>query len=128
MSIVHCLIHHVNCYYIYLISVMCYTYYSTYYNSIFCVIYYRVVVKINLYQCQCQCQVSFFAYYMGAPSGWFLRLLYGGPHRSIYSLTMWGPLQISFFIQKNNAIVYSHTPAMGVRDHVIPVNISKTMV
>ena len=31
---------------------MCYTYYS----SIFCLIYYRVVVKINLHQCQCQCQ------------------------------------------------------------------------
>ena len=41
---------------IYLISAMCYTYYSTYYSSIFCLIYYRVVVKINLYQCQCQCQ------------------------------------------------------------------------
>ena len=40
---------------IYLISAMCYTYYSTYYSSIFCLIYYRVVVKINLYQCQCQC-------------------------------------------------------------------------
>ena len=43
----HCLIHYLNCYYIYLISAMC---------SIFCWIYYRVVVKINLYQCQCQCQ------------------------------------------------------------------------
>ena len=42
----HCLIHYLNCYYIYLISAMC---------SIFCWIYYRVVVKINLYQCQCQC-------------------------------------------------------------------------
>ena len=52
----HCLIHYLNCYYIYLISAMCYTYYSTYYSSIFCWIYYRVVVKINLYQCQCQCQ------------------------------------------------------------------------
>ena len=41
---------------IYLKSAMCYTYYSTYYSSIFCLIYYRVVVKINLYQCQCQCQ------------------------------------------------------------------------
>ena len=41
----HCLIHYLNCYYIYLISAMC---------SIFCWIYYRVVVKINLYQCQCQ--------------------------------------------------------------------------
>ena len=41
---------------IYLISAMCYTYYSTYYSNIFCLIYYRVVVKINLYQCQCQCQ------------------------------------------------------------------------
>ena len=41
---------------IYLISAMCYTYYSTYYSGIFCLIYYRVVVKINLHQCQCQCQ------------------------------------------------------------------------
>ena len=44
----HCLIHYLNCYYIYLISAMC---------SIFCWIYYRVVVKINLYQCQCQCHI-----------------------------------------------------------------------
>ena len=54
----HCLIHYLNCYYIYLISAMC---------SIFCWIYYRVVVKINLYQCQCQCQnnafkISYFLY------------------------------------------------------------------
>ena len=27
------------------------------YCSIFCLIYYRVVVKINLYQCQCQCHL-----------------------------------------------------------------------
>ena len=47
----HCLIHYLNCYYIYLISAMC---------SIFCWIYYRVVVKINLYQCQCQCQINDF--------------------------------------------------------------------
>ena len=45
----HCLIHYLNCYYIYLISAMC---------SIFCWIYYRVVVKINLYHCQCQCQYN----------------------------------------------------------------------
>ena len=45
----HCLIHYLNCYYIYLISAMC---------SIFCWIYYRVVVKINLYQCQCHSYFS----------------------------------------------------------------------
>ena len=42
---------------IYIISAMCYTYYCTYYSSIFCLIYYRVVVKINLYQCQCQAPI-----------------------------------------------------------------------
>ena len=57
ICITHCLIHYVNCYYIYLISAMCYTYYSTYYSCIFCLIYYRVVVKIYLYQCQCQCHL-----------------------------------------------------------------------
>ena len=46
--------------------------------------------------------------YVGAPLDNFLRLLYGGPLRSVFSLTwgplrsiflltMWGPLQISFF-------------------------------
>ena len=34
---------------------------------------------------------------MVAPSDHFLCLLCGGPLRSIYLLTMWGPLQISFF-------------------------------
>ena len=42
MCIMHCLIHYINCYNIYLKSAMC---------SILCVIYYRVIVKINLYQC-----------------------------------------------------------------------------
>ena len=36
--------------------------------------------------------MSFFAYYMGPPSGQFLRLLYGVPLRSVSSLTMWAPL------------------------------------
>ena len=42
-------------------------------------------------------QFSFFAYYMGAPSDLFLRLLYGGPLVSISSLTIWGPPRMSFF-------------------------------
>ena len=42
-------------------------------------------------------QVTFFAYYMGAPSGQFLCLLYEGPLRSILLLTMWGLPQIRFF-------------------------------
>ena len=56
---------------IYLISAMCYTYYSTYYSSIFCLIYYRVVVKINLYQCQCQCQYIIILY-IGKTDPYFL--------------------------------------------------------
>ena len=55
-------------------------------------------------------QISFFAHYMGASSGKFLRLLYveapldnflrllyGAPLRSVSSLTIWGPPQINFF-------------------------------
>ena len=54
----HCLIHYVNCYYIYLISAMC---------SIICLIYYRVVVKINLYQCHCQCQYNLLKFCQPSP-------------------------------------------------------------
>ena len=42
-------------------------------------------------------RVSFFAYYMGSPSDQFLRLLCGGPLRSVSSHTIWGHPQISFF-------------------------------
>ena len=55
--------------------------------------------------------VSFCAYYMGAPSDQFLWILHvyggplrsvsslttGGPLRSASSLTIWGPPQVSFF-------------------------------
>ena len=36
-------------------------------------------------------QISFFAYYMDVPSDIFLCILYGGPLRSVSSLTIWGP-------------------------------------
>ena len=36
-------------------------------------------------------QTSFFAYYMGVPSDLFLHILYGGPLKSVSSLTIWGP-------------------------------------
>ena len=41
--------------------------------------------------------ISFFAYCIGTPSGQFLRLLYGGPLRSISLLTMWGTPKVNFF-------------------------------
>ena len=41
-------------------------------------------------------QTCFFAYYMGAPSDQFLRVLHGGPHRSISSFTIWGVLDFFF--------------------------------
>ena len=44
MCIMYYLIYGINGYYIYIKSTLC---------SIFCLIYYRVVIKINLCQCQC---------------------------------------------------------------------------
>ena len=37
-------------------------------------------------------------YYYGASSDLFLHILYGGPLRSVYLLTIWGPPQVSFFV------------------------------
>ena len=79
--------------------------------------------------------LSFLAYYMGAPSEQFLRIDYGGPLRSVYSLimeasilmyffhTIWGPLgsflcivycgpQITFF-------AYYMGPLRSVSSHTI---------
>ena len=79
--------------------------------------------------------LSFLAYYMGAPSEQFLRIDYGGPLRSVYSLimeasilmyffhTIWGPLgsflcivywgpQITFF-------TYYMEPLRSVSSHTI---------
>ena len=42
-------------------------------------------------------QISFFAYYMEAPSDQLYCLLCGGPLRSVSSYSILGPLQISLF-------------------------------
>ena len=42
--------------------------------------------------------LSFLAYYMGAPSEQFLRINYGGPLRSVYSLNMEASILMYFFI------------------------------
>ena len=41
--------------------------------------------------------LSFLAYYMGAPSEQFLRIDYGGPLRSVYSLIMEASILMYFF-------------------------------
>ena len=41
--------------------------------------------------------LSFLAYYMGAPSEQFLRIDYGGPLRSVYSLNMEASILMYFF-------------------------------
>ena len=86
--------------------------------------------------------LSFLAYYMGAPSEQFLRIDYGGPLRSVYSLimeasiliyffhTIWGPLgsflcivywgpQITFFAYYMGPLrsVSSHTIWGPLSDH-----------
>ena len=86
--------------------------------------------------------LSFLAYYMGAPSEQFLRINYGGPLRSVYSLimeasilmyffhTIWGPLgsflcivywgpQITFFAYYMGHLmsVSSHTIWGPLSDH-----------
>ena len=86
--------------------------------------------------------LSFLAYYMGAPSEQFLRIDYGGPLRSVYSLimeasilmyffhTIWGPLgsflcivywgpQITFFAYYMGHLmsVSSHTIWGPLSDH-----------
>ena len=61
-------------------------------------------------------QVSYFAYCMGAhldqflrliweaPSDYFFCILYGGPLKSFYLLTIWGPTQTCFFAYHMGAL------------------------
>ena len=42
-------------------------------------------------------QVSFFAYYMEPPSDQLLCIQYGAPGRSVFSVTIWGPLRLIYW-------------------------------
>ena len=79
--------------------------------------------------------LSFLAYYMGAPSEQFLRINYGGPLRSVYSLnmeasilmyffhTIWGPLGSFFCIlywgSQITFFAYYMGPLWSVSSHTI---------
>ena len=80
--------------------------------------------------------LSFLAYYMGTPSEQFLRIDYGGPLRSVYSLimeasilmmyffhTIWGPLGsflcIVYWGPQINFFAYYMGPIRSVSSHTI---------
>ena len=64
--------------------------------------------------------LSFFAYYMGAPSDQFLRIEYGGPLRSVSSLIMEASLCGFFFsyYMETPQIISLHT-ILGPPDHFL---------
>ena len=64
--------------------------------------------------------LSFLAYYMGAPSEQFLRIDYGGPLRSVYSLIMEASILMYFFSYYMGAprIISLHS-ILGPPDHFL---------
>ena len=63
--------------------------------------------------------LSFLAYYLGAPSEQFLRIDYGGPLRSVYSLIMEASILMYFFILYGAPRIISLHSILGPPDHFL---------